>query len=184
MIPFEKFTEQARMALSRAQELLARLRHNALDVEHLLLVLLGQGEGLVAEGLARLEFDRRPALLRLQDDLNAALRLVDTSGVVLEDVACNFCPLTYALAAGSVCARAGDAVRAEGFLERAERCAGLWAPGVWTPALCELRGEVLQARGSTDEAAITLRRALEGYAASGQGLNERRVRETIAALAG
>ena len=69
MIPFEKFTEQARMALARAQELLARLRHQALDTEHLLLVLLGQGDGLVAEGLAKVEFDRRPALERLQQEL-------------------------------------------------------------------------------------------------------------------
>src|SRR5688572_14880086 len=69
MIPIEKFTEQARMALGRAQELLARLRHNALDTEHLLFVLLGQSEGLVAEGLNKLSFDRRAALDRLQADL-------------------------------------------------------------------------------------------------------------------
>jgi ATP-dependent Clp protease ATP-binding subunit ClpC len=70
MIPFEKFTEQARMALARAQELLARLQHNALDTEHLLLVLLGQADGLVAESLAKLGFDRRPVLERLQTNLS------------------------------------------------------------------------------------------------------------------
>src|SRR3712207_7051236 len=70
MIPFEKFTEQARMALARAQELLARLQHNALDTEHLLFVLLGQADGLVAEGLGKLGFDRRPVLARLQQDLS------------------------------------------------------------------------------------------------------------------
>ena len=69
MIPFEKFTEQARTAFGRAQELLVRLRHNALDTEHLLFVLLGQGEGLVAEGLARLQVDRRPLLEQLQKQL-------------------------------------------------------------------------------------------------------------------
>ena len=70
MIPFEKFTEQARMALARAQELLTRLQHNALDTEHLLLVLLGQADGLVAESLAKLNFDRRPVLERLQTNLS------------------------------------------------------------------------------------------------------------------
>jgi ATP-dependent Clp protease ATP-binding subunit ClpC len=69
VIPFEKFTEQARLALARAQELLVRLQHNALDVEHLLLVLLGQADGLVAEGLSKLKFDRRPVFERLQQDL-------------------------------------------------------------------------------------------------------------------
>src|SRR5437667_3499580 len=70
MIPFEKFTEQARMALARAQELLVRLQHQALDTEHLLLVLLGQAEGLVAESLLKLQFDRRPVLERLQQSLS------------------------------------------------------------------------------------------------------------------
>ena len=69
MIPFEKFTEQARAALARAQELVARLQHNALDTEHLLLVLLGQAEGLVAEAVRQRGFDRQAALKRLQDDL-------------------------------------------------------------------------------------------------------------------
>src|SRR4051812_10967348 len=69
MIPFEKFTEQARAALARTQELVARLQHNALDTEHLLLVLLGQAEGLVAEAVRQRGFDRQAALKRLQDDL-------------------------------------------------------------------------------------------------------------------
>ena len=38
MIPVEKLTEQARQALSRSQELLLKLRHNALDSEHVLLI--------------------------------------------------------------------------------------------------------------------------------------------------
>jgi ATP-dependent Clp protease ATP-binding subunit ClpC len=69
MIPFEKFTEQARAALARTQELVARLQHQALDTEHLLLVLLGQAEGLVAEAIRQRGFDRQAALKRLQEDL-------------------------------------------------------------------------------------------------------------------
>src|SRR6185503_6080454 len=76
MIPFEKFTEQARAALARTQELVARLQHNALDTEHLLLVLLGQGEGLVAEAIRQRAFDRQAALKRLQEDLGRRPRSV------------------------------------------------------------------------------------------------------------
>src|SRR5256885_16561500 len=83
MIPFEKFTEQARMALARAQELLARLQHQALDSEHLLLVLLGQAEGLVAESLAKLNFDRRPVLERLQQNLSQRPKAAQTSSLYM-----------------------------------------------------------------------------------------------------
>jgi tetratricopeptide (TPR) repeat protein len=115
-------------------------------------------------------------LLRLQDDLDAAVALVDASEALLaEATACNFCPVGYRLAAASVCARAGQAARAETLLELAERSTGLWPPGVWSPAVCEVRGEILRARGEHGEAGVVLRRALEGYAAAGQRLNEQRV---------
>ena len=71
MIPIEKLTEQARLALARAQQLLVRLQHQALDAEHLLLVLLGQAEGLVAEALRNLNFDRRPVLEELHRGLSS-----------------------------------------------------------------------------------------------------------------
>jgi ATP-dependent Clp protease ATP-binding subunit ClpC len=80
MIPFEKFTEQARAALARAQELVARLQHNALDTEHLLLVLLGQAEGLVAEALRKSGFDRQAALQRLQQELGRRPRSAPNNG--------------------------------------------------------------------------------------------------------
>jgi ATP-dependent Clp protease ATP-binding subunit ClpC len=69
MIPIEKLTEQARQALGRTQELLLRLRHNALDTEHLLLVLLGQRDGLVPLALKHLEASPGPVLEQLQRDL-------------------------------------------------------------------------------------------------------------------
>jgi ATP-dependent Clp protease ATP-binding subunit ClpC len=69
MIPIEKLTEQARQALGRSQELLMKLRHNALDSEHLALVLLGQREGLVPLALKHLEANPAPIVEALQTEL-------------------------------------------------------------------------------------------------------------------
>ena len=71
MIAYEKLTEQARQALGRSQELLLKLRHNALDTEHLLLILLGQREGLVPLALQHLDVSPAAALDKLQRDLAA-----------------------------------------------------------------------------------------------------------------
>jgi ATP-dependent Clp protease ATP-binding subunit ClpC len=71
MIPVEKLTEQARQALGRSQELLLKLRHNALDSEHLLLILLGQRDGLVPLAFTHLDVSPAPVLDRLQRDLAA-----------------------------------------------------------------------------------------------------------------
>jgi ATP-dependent Clp protease ATP-binding subunit ClpC len=69
MIPVEKLTEQARQALGRSQELLLKLRHNALDTEHLQLILLGQRDGLVPMAFKHLGVSPAPVLDRLQRDL-------------------------------------------------------------------------------------------------------------------
>jgi ATP-dependent Clp protease ATP-binding subunit ClpC len=55
LIPLERFTEQAREALARVQQLLLRLRHNQLDAEHLLLALLGEPDGLVKAAFDKLD---------------------------------------------------------------------------------------------------------------------------------
>ena len=55
MIPLERFTEEAREALARVQQLLLRLRHNQLDAEHLLLGLLGEPDGLVKAAFQKLD---------------------------------------------------------------------------------------------------------------------------------
>jgi tetratricopeptide (TPR) repeat protein len=120
-------------------------------------------------------------LVRVQDDPEAAVAVVDRAERLLHDAAgCNFCPLAYLLAAASACARAGDVPRAESFLQRAERAAELWPTRAWSPGLSEARGEILRAREHDAEAAIAFRRALEGYSAAGQELNAARVRATIA----
>jgi ATP-dependent Clp protease ATP-binding subunit ClpC len=55
LIPLERFTNEAREALERIQQLLLRLRHNQLDAEHLLLGLLGEPDGLVKAAVQKLE---------------------------------------------------------------------------------------------------------------------------------
>jgi ATP-dependent Clp protease ATP-binding subunit ClpC len=55
LIPLERFTEEAREALARVQQLLLRLRHNQLDAEHLLLALLGEPDGLVKAAFQKLD---------------------------------------------------------------------------------------------------------------------------------
>jgi ATP-dependent Clp protease ATP-binding subunit ClpC len=55
LIPIDRFTEEAREALARVQQLLLRLRHNQLDAEHLLLSLLGDPDGLVKAAFQKLD---------------------------------------------------------------------------------------------------------------------------------
>jgi ATP-dependent Clp protease ATP-binding subunit ClpC len=62
VIPLERFTEEAREALARVQQLLFRLRHNQLDAEHLLLALLGEPDGLIKAAFQKLD-GFQPALL-------------------------------------------------------------------------------------------------------------------------
>ena len=62
MIPLERFTDEAREAFARVQQLLTRLRHNQLDAEHLLLALLGEPNGLVRAAFQKLD-GFQPAML-------------------------------------------------------------------------------------------------------------------------
>jgi tetratricopeptide (TPR) repeat protein len=122
-------------------------------------------------------------LLRLEADPDAALALVDAAEILLEDQGrCMFCPVSYTIAAASVCVRAGALERAEEFLARARSSAAVWPPGTWSPAVSEVRGELARARGGGNEAATLLRRAVEGYANAGQRLYEARAAATLAAV--
>ena len=108
---------------------------------------------------------------------------MDSSELLLEDQrTCRFCPVTYTIAAASACVRAGALDRAEGFVALALADASVWPPGTWSPAVSEVRGELARARGLDGEAATLLRRAVDGYAASGQHLYEARAAATLAAV--
>src|SRR5512133_347382 len=57
MIPIERFTQQAQEVLSKAQQLLTQMRHQAVEPEHLLLSLTEQQGGLAAQVLQQLGID-------------------------------------------------------------------------------------------------------------------------------
>jgi DNA-binding SARP family transcriptional activator/tetratricopeptide (TPR) repeat protein len=121
-------------------------------------------------------------MLRMESDPVAALALVETSRILLEDQgACVFCPVAYAIAAASACVRGGELELAEALLARARASAAMWPPGAWSPGICEVAGELARARGDERQAAMLLRRAVDGYEASGQRLYETRAAATLAA---
>jgi ATP-dependent Clp protease ATP-binding subunit ClpC len=63
VIPLERFTDEAREAFARVQQLLMRLRHNQLDAEHLLLALLGEPDGLIRAAFQKLDGFQAAVLL-------------------------------------------------------------------------------------------------------------------------
>jgi ATP-dependent Clp protease ATP-binding subunit ClpC len=75
-----RFTEQAQQALQRAQELLAELRNNQLDTEHILLALLQQPEGLVPRLLDKLGADVELIRRRVREALDRGPKVSQTYG--------------------------------------------------------------------------------------------------------
>ena len=71
---FEQLTERARDAMQRAQQIMAERQHTQLDVEHLLLALLDQRDGLVPQILERLGVDVEIARSRVAVALNTTPR--------------------------------------------------------------------------------------------------------------
>ncbi|MBV9173426.1 MAG: AAA family ATPase [Chloroflexi bacterium] len=70
-MPLERFTDEAREALMRVQQLLLRLRHNQLDAEHLLLALLGEPDGLIKAAFEQLDgFQAAKLLQYLRNELS------------------------------------------------------------------------------------------------------------------
>ena len=51
---FERFTEQTRKVLRLAQEEAQRFNHNAIGTEHVLLGLIGEGDGVASKVLSNL----------------------------------------------------------------------------------------------------------------------------------
>jgi tetratricopeptide (TPR) repeat protein len=122
-------------------------------------------------------------LLQVPEDAVEALALVDRAESVFDPRwVCQFCPTGYHVAAAAVCARGGQLDRARRFLARAEHGAGRWHGGPWPAAVAEARAELLLAEGDRRAAGDALRRAVEGFAAAGQVLNERRAREALERL--
>ncbi|MFH1087327.1 MAG: Clp protease N-terminal domain-containing protein, partial [Chloroflexota bacterium] len=71
----EKFTEQAQEALAVSQQIVSRYRHNQWDVEHILLALLEQEQGLAREILGRLNIDADAMKLEVEAALDRAPKM-------------------------------------------------------------------------------------------------------------
>jgi ATP-dependent Clp protease ATP-binding subunit ClpC len=84
-VRFEQLTERARDAMQRAQQIMAERQHTQLDVEHLLLALLDQRDGLVPQILERLSVDLEIARSRVAVALNATPR-AQTQGAPTQQV--------------------------------------------------------------------------------------------------
>jgi len=122
-------------------------------------------------------------LLRVPEEPDEALALIDQAETLFDPRwVCQFCPTAYHVAAATVCARAGELERSRAFVERADSGARGWISGPWPAAVAEARAELLFAEGDSGAAALALRRAVEGYAAAGQLLNERRARAALERL--
>ncbi|MGI5835986.1 MAG: Clp protease N-terminal domain-containing protein, partial [Chloroflexota bacterium] len=66
MIPIERFTEQAQEVLAITQRLLAQLRHQAAEPEHLLLAMIEQPNGLAVQVLHQLGADTQSLRAQLR----------------------------------------------------------------------------------------------------------------------
>ncbi|MBN1579682.1 MAG: AAA family ATPase [Anaerolineae bacterium] len=77
---FDRFTERAQDAAMRAYEILQRYSHNQVDVEHLLLALLEQPEGVVPQIVSNLGADANTLVQRLDDILKASPKVAIYGG--------------------------------------------------------------------------------------------------------
>ncbi len=67
---FSRLTEKSQQAVAQAQSLATRYGHQQIDVEHVLLAMLRQEEGLVSKILSRLEAPTEELALRLESTLD------------------------------------------------------------------------------------------------------------------
>ena len=71
MISFDRFDKRAQQSLHRAYEIMSWHGHTALDVEHVLLALLIQPDGMVPSVLGELKVDIEKVHRRISDDLRS-----------------------------------------------------------------------------------------------------------------
>ena len=77
---FEGFTDQARRVVVLAQAEARLLNHNYIGTEHLLLGLLGEGEGVAAEALEGLGISLEAGRVRVQERIGEGLRAPAPTG--------------------------------------------------------------------------------------------------------
>ena len=78
MIPIERFTQQAQEVLGKAQQLLAQMRHQAIEPEHLLLALSEQPGGLAVQVLQQLGVDVQEVQRQLRAWLERQPKMLTT----------------------------------------------------------------------------------------------------------
>ncbi len=72
MMRFDRFTERLQDAAARANEILMRYGHNQIDVEHFLMALLEQPDGVIPQVLERMSIDTEAIRQRLDEVLKAS----------------------------------------------------------------------------------------------------------------
>ncbi len=77
MLGFDRFTDDAQEAATRAYEIMLRHKHSQLDTEHMLLALLEDRDGIVSRILEGMQIDAERIRRRVNDVLSASAR---TSG--------------------------------------------------------------------------------------------------------
>jgi ATP-dependent Clp protease ATP-binding subunit ClpC len=82
MMRFDKFTERAQDAASRAYEIVQRYSHTQVDTEHLLLALLEQPDGAVPQLLEQMNVDVAAMQARLDAELAASPKVAVYGGGV------------------------------------------------------------------------------------------------------
>ena len=78
----EDFTEQASQVIQDSQELVRNYRHSQWDVEHVLLAMLNQEDGIPARILDHLGISTPPVKARLEQLLDASPKLANASGQI------------------------------------------------------------------------------------------------------
>jgi DNA-binding SARP family transcriptional activator len=93
---------------------------------------------------------------------------------------CEPCSMGYLVSAAMASARSGDLAAARGYLDRAERIAGMWQGGSWQASVWEARAVLRRAEGDPRKAAALFAEAADLFAAVGRPVAEARCRAAMA----
>src|SRR5215212_3612340 len=80
MNPFDKFTEKAQEVLTNSYQILMDARHSQLDVEHILMAMLQQKDGVTPQVIEKLGLDINLIKRAVQDKLDVTPKLSYPAG--------------------------------------------------------------------------------------------------------
>jgi len=114
-------------------------------------------------------------------DPKRALAILETTEAETDRaVVCEPCSMGFRIAAATTLARAGETSRARGYLDTAERVAGMWQGGPWLAAVWEGRAELRRADGDHARAAALFTEAADLFGDARRPLDEARCRAAAA----